>query len=44
MWILLYRYIIEYMLAGKILLVCTNLLSPNDYKENVKIIYKCFKD
>ena len=31
---------IEYMLAGKTLLDYTNLFSPNDYKENVKIIYK----
>ena len=35
---------IEYMLAGKTLLDYTNLLSPNDYKNNDKIIYKYFKD
>ena len=33
----------EYMLAGKTLLDYTNLLSPNDYKKNEKIIYKYFK-
>ena len=31
------------MLAGKNLLDHTNLISPNDYKKNNKIIYKCFK-
>ena len=35
---------IEYMLAGKTLLDHTNLFSPNDYKKNSKVIYKCFKD
>ena len=33
----------EYMLAGKSLLDHTNLFSPNDYKNNDKIIYKYFK-
>ena len=36
--------LIEYMLAGKALLDYTNLISPNDYKKNDKIIYKYFKD
>ena len=35
---------IEYMLAGKTLLDYTNLFSPNDYRKNDKITYKCFKD
>ena len=35
---------IEYMLAGKTSLDCSNLFSPNDYKKNDKIIYKFFKD
>ena len=35
---------IEYMLVGKILLDCTNLFTPNDYKKNDKIIYKYFND
>ena len=35
---------IEYMLAGKPLLDYSDLFSPNDYKKNDKIIYKCFKD
>ena len=35
---------IEYLLAGKTLLGYTNLLSPNDYKKNYKILYKYFKD
>ena len=35
---------IEYMLTGKTLLDYTSLLSPNDFKKNGKIIYKCFKD
>ena len=35
---------IEYMLAGKTLLDYTNLFSPNDYKNNDRIIYKYFKD
>ena len=34
---------IEYMLAGETLLYNTNLLSPNDYKRNDKVIYKYFK-
>ena len=29
---------IEFMLAGKNLLIYTNLFSPNDYKNNDKII------
>ena len=32
------------MLVGKTLLNHTNLFSPNDYKKNVKIICKYFKD
>ena len=32
------------MLAGKTFLDYVNLFSPNDYKENDKIIYKYFKD
>ena len=32
------------MLAGKTLLDYTNLFSPNDYKNNDKIICKYFKD
>ena len=36
--------LIEYMLAGKTLLDYTNLLSPNDYKKNDKIIYNYFKN
>ena len=35
---------IEYMLAGKTLLDYTNLLFPNDYKKNEKIICKYFKN
>ena len=35
---------IEYMLAGKTLLDYTNLFSPNDYKNNGKIMYQYFKD
>ena len=34
----------EYILSGKTLLDCTDLLSPNDYKKNHKIIFKFFKD
>ena len=34
----------EYMLSGKTLLDYTNLICPNDYKKNNKIIYKYFKD
>ena len=32
------------MLAGKTFLDYVDLFSPNDYKENDKIIYKYFKD
>ena len=35
---------IEYMLTGKTLLDYTNLLSPNGYKKNDKVIYKYFKE
>ena len=35
---------IEYMFAGKTLLVYTNLFSPIDSKENDRIIYKYFKN
>ena len=35
---------IEFMLAGKTLLDYTNLFSPNDYKKNSKVKYKCFKE
>ena len=35
---------IGYMLRGNVLLDCTNLISPNDYKKNEKIIYKYFTD
>ena len=35
---------IEYMLAREILLDCTNMSSPNDFKKNDKILYKQFKD
>ena len=35
---------IEYMLARSTLLDYTNLVSPNDYKKNEKIICKYFKD
>ena len=31
-------------MTGKILLDYTNLFTPNDYKKNVKIIYKYVKD
>ena len=34
---------IEYMLAGKNLFDYTNLVSPNDYKKNAKIMYKYLK-
>ena len=34
----------EYMFAEKTLLDCTNLFSPNDYKENEKTTYMYFKD
>ena len=33
---------IEYLIAGKTLLVYTNLFSPNDYQKNDNIIYKFF--
>ena len=32
------------MLTGKTLLDYTNLFSPNDYKNNGEITYKCFQD
>ena len=32
------------MLAGKTLLDCTDLLSPNDYRKNDRLIYKYFRD
>ena len=35
---------IEYMLAGKTFLGYTDLIFPNDYKKNDKIMYKYFKD
>ena len=35
---------IEHMPAGKFLLDCTNLLSPNDYKKNDSVICKYFTD
>ena len=35
---------IKYMLVGKSLLDYTDMVSPNDYKKNDKIIYKYFKD
>ena len=35
---------IKCMLAGKTLFGYNNLFSPNDYKENNKVIYKYFKD
>ena len=35
---------IEYMLARKTLLDYTNIFSPNDYKNNDKIIYMSFKE
>ena len=42
-WILLYHFHRIYN-SRKILLDYTNLLSPDDYPKNVKIIYKYFKD
>ena len=39
-----YIAFIEYMIAGKTLVDCTNLFSPNDYQMNDKMIYKYFKD
>ena len=38
-----YNSFIKYMHAGKNLLDYTNLLSPNDYKQNDKKIYINFK-
>ena len=35
---------LEYTIAAKTLIDCTNLFSPNDYKKDDKIIYKDFKD
>ena len=35
---------IGYMITGKTLLDYTNLLFPNDYQKNEKIIYKYLKD
>ena len=35
---------IEYMIADKALLGCTNLFLSNDYQKNDKIIYKYFKE
>ena len=35
---------IEYVLAGKTLLDYTNLFSPNEYKQNDKIINKYLKE
>ena len=35
---------IEYMIAGKALLNYTSFLSPDNYKENEKTVYKYFKD
>ena len=32
------------MIPGKLLWVYANILSPNDYQKNDKIIHKCFKD
>ena len=32
------------MLKGKTLLDSNNSFSPNDYKKNIKTIYKYFKD
>ena len=34
---------IDFMLRGETLLEYTNLLSPNDYKKNDKIILKYFQ-
>ena len=34
---------INYMLKGKTLLVCTNLFSPNDFKNNDQVIKRIFK-
>ena len=35
---------INYMLKGKTLLDYTNLFSPNDFKKNVQIIKRIFKN
>ena len=35
---------IEYIIAGRNLLDYTNLFSPDDYRKNNKITYKCFED
>ena len=34
---------IEYMIAAKTFLDCSNLFPPNDHKKNDKMIYKYFK-
>ena len=34
----------EYILCQRTMLDYINLFSPNDYKKNDKIIYKCSKD
>ena len=34
---------IDFMFKGKSLLYYTNLISPNDYEKNDKIILKCFQ-
>ena len=38
-----YIAFIEYMLAGKALLDYTNCFSPNNYRNNDKLLYKYFK-
>ena len=43
MWIYCIVFI-EYMLEGKNLLDYANLVSPNDYKKDLKIIYAYVKD
>ena len=35
---------INYMLKGKTLLDCTNLFSPNDFKNNDQVIKRIFKN
>ena len=35
---------VEYMIVGKTLLDYTNVVFPNGYQNNDKIIYKYFKD
>ena len=42
MWILLYHFHRIYDCWEN--LDYTNLFSPNDYKKNDKVIYKCFTD